>query len=118
MTAADKLTDHAYRVEIPRLPEHATGLEVDRISGLLGTLAGTLIDLVSQISDSDLSEVRRGVRIYNGRTVDITVWQFLLQHITHQTHHQGQISILLDELGVEHEFGNVFPLVPETTETS
>ncbi len=42
----------------------------------------------------------------------------LVRHITHQVHHQGQLSQLLDELRVEHEFGNIFPLLPDSTPSS
>ncbi len=38
--------------------------------------------------------------------------------MTHQIHHQGQLSQLFDELGIEHEFGTIFPLVPDSTADS
>ena len=118
LTAVNRLSGGKYCDDIPPLPEYSGELEVGRISEILDTLSEILIRLTDQIPESDLETLRRGVTIYNGRKVDITLWQFLLQHVTHQTHHQGQISILLDQLGLEHEFGNVFPLIPDATQTS
>ena len=118
LTAANRLSGGTYCTEIPPLPPYSEDLDVNRISELLGDLGRILIELSGQITTEDLTAVRHGITIYNGRTLDITLWQFILQHITHQTHHQGQISILLDQLGLDHEFGNVFPLIPDATQTS
>lgn len=77
-------------------------------------LAEKLAEVAGSITDHDLHVEKRNNRIYNGRTVDMSVWRFFLQTMTHQTHHQGQLSQLFDELKIEHEFGNIFPLIPDS----
>ena len=35
------------------------------------------------------------------------LWQLLMQWFNHQTHHRGQASIQLDELGIENDFSGL-----------
>jgi uncharacterized damage-inducible protein DinB len=35
------------------------------------------------------------------------LWQLLMQWFNHQTHHRGQASVQLDELGVENDFSGL-----------
>ena len=116
LNAIRNLSGGKYCTDLPPLLAYSDDLPVESISGFLSTLSGILADASASIAEEDLGIVGRGITIYNGRVIDISVWQFFLQHITHQTHHQGQLSILLDELGVEHEFGNIFPLIPDAPE--
>ncbi len=41
------------------------------------------------------------------------VGDVLLHIFNHATHHRGQISQILDEAGVEHDYSNVWPLLEE-----
>ena len=36
-----------------------------------------------------------------------TLWVALLHVFNHQTHHRGQIALMLDELGVENDYSNL-----------
>jgi uncharacterized damage-inducible protein DinB len=49
--------------------------------------------------------------MYDGSMATVSVWEVLLQHMTHQTHHRGQLSQVLDELGQAHDIGNIWPYV-------
>jgi len=40
-------------------------------------------------------------------TIERVLWQLLMQWFNHQTHHRGQASIQLDELGIENDFSGV-----------
>jgi uncharacterized damage-inducible protein DinB len=42
----------------------------------------------------------------SGRTARV-LWQLLIQWFNHQTHHRGQASIQLDELGIENDFSGM-----------
>ncbi len=39
--------------------------------------------------------------------IERVLWQLLLQWFNHQTHHRGQASKLLDELGVDNDFSGM-----------
>lgn len=40
------------------------------------------------------------------------VFRQILDHVfNHQTHHRGQVSQILDELGVEHDFSNILSVL-------
>lgn len=84
-------------------------------SEVLKELDEGLIDFVKNVTENDLILERKNTKIYNGRIIDISVWQYMTQHITHQIHHQGQLSQILDEMNIEHEFGSIFPFISEST---
>ena len=73
-----------------------------------------LICFINGVTEEELKLEKKNLKIYNGRIVDISVWEFITQHITHQLHHKGQLSQVLDELKIEHEFGNIFPYVRDS----
>lgn len=81
---------------------------------ILQELDECLINFINEITEDDLNIKKNNMKIYNGRVVDISVWQYMTQHITHQIHHQGQLSQILDEMKIEHEFGNIFPYVSDS----
>ena len=43
----------------------------------------------------------------NGEQRDSVVGHILLHLFNHQTHHRGQIALMLDELGVENDYSNL-----------
>lgn len=83
-------------------------------SAILKELDEELVNVINDLSDEQLKLERKNNRIYNGRKVDITIWEYMSQHIIHQTHHRGQISLILDEIGVENDFGNMFPYIKDS----
>ena len=87
---------------------------VSEASKLLNQLDNNLIEIADKIEEDDLYIEKKQIKIYNGRVLDMTIWKYFLQYITHQIHHQGQLSKILDELKIEHEFGNIFPLIPDS----
>ena len=73
--------------------EYDDELPVRSISTFLSALSRTPVAVADEMSQDDLHLVGRRVTIYDGRIVDISIRQFFLQHITHQTYHQGQLSL-------------------------
>lgn len=83
-------------------------------SAIMKELDEGLVDFINKVTEDELKLERKNVKIYNGRVVDISVWEYITQHITHQLHHKGQLSQVLDELNIEHEFGNIFTYVRDS----
>ncbi len=83
-------------------------------STIMQELDEGLIGFISEVTEDELKLEKKNLKIYNGRTVDMSVWEYITQHITHQLHHKGQLSQVLDELKIEHEFGNIFPYVRDS----
>jgi uncharacterized damage-inducible protein DinB len=69
------------------------------------------VEFSSQVSEDDLDLKINRLKIYNGRTVTVSIWEIITQHMTHQIHHRGQLSQVLDELKIEHDIGNIWPYV-------
>jgi uncharacterized damage-inducible protein DinB len=44
---------------------------------------------------------------YKGDDLENEVWKILLQWFNHQTHHRGQISVLLDMIGVNNDYSSM-----------
>ncbi len=63
------------------------------------------IDFVASLSDNDL---RVPVKLdwYSDRST-VPLYFFLNQIFVHGTHHRGQISQILDELKIEHDFSSI-----------
>ena len=67
-------------------------------------------DLIIQFAN-DLDESRFDSVIkyknYKGEDVEKEIWKTLLHWFNHQTHHRGQVSVLLDLVGVDHDFSSM-----------
>ena len=48
---------------------------------------------------------------YKGEHVEKILWQALLHWFNHQTHHRGNISVMLDFLGVDNDFSSLITRV-------
>ena len=114
LNAVRYISEGRYSRELPDLPDESVEYTIEELNTVMLRLSEIFRETAVSISDEDLNTKKEKVEIYNGRIIDISVWQFFMQHITHQTHHQGQISIILDELDIEHEFGNIFPLIEDS----
>jgi uncharacterized damage-inducible protein DinB len=64
-----------------------------------------LIRLVSTVSDADL---RARFSYHNSRGRQEKLLGHALLHLfNHQTHHRGQVSLILDEADVENDYSNL-----------
>jgi uncharacterized damage-inducible protein DinB len=52
----------------------------------------------------------------SGRTLNLSMGDVVLQIINHTAHHRGQLSQILDELGIEHDFGGILAFAEEVKE--
>lgn len=74
----------------------ACRLEVDR----------SIMDFIGERSETDFSSVIR-YKNYRNENVEKELWKILLQWFNHQTHHRGQVSVLLDMIGIENDYSSL-----------
>ncbi|MEN8904756.1 MAG: DinB family protein [Clostridiales bacterium] len=113
--AINKISDGKYFDSLIEAEEviNKTKDSFDEGKEILLKLGEKFENFVELVSVEDLA-MSKTMKIYNGRTLDMTTGKYIVQHITHEIHHQGQMSQILDEMGIEHEFGNVFPFIPDS----
>jgi uncharacterized damage-inducible protein DinB len=64
------------------------------------------VRLTNEIDEGRLNAVIR-YKNYKGEEVEKEAWKTLLHLFNHQTHHRGQVSVLLDLVGVDHDFSSL-----------
>ena len=65
-----------------------------------------MIQFVNELDESKLNSVVR-YKNYKGEDFEKEAWKTLLHWFNHQTHHRGQVSVLLDLIGIDHDFSSV-----------
>ena len=65
-----------------------------------------MIQFVNELDDHQTNSTIR-YKNYKGEAMEKELWKTLLHWFNHQTHHRGQISVLLDMVGVDHDFSSV-----------
>ena len=70
--------------------------EVDRV----------ILRFVNTLDESQLPPVLK-YKNYKGEEVEKEIWKTMLHWFNHQTHHRGQISVLLDLLEVDHDYSGL-----------
>ncbi len=64
------------------------------------------VDLIQSLSEAELSHPVE-LDWYDGKPAAVPLYFLAQQLAEHGTHHRGQISQILDELGVEHDFSGI-----------
>jgi uncharacterized damage-inducible protein DinB len=65
-----------------------------------------IIDYMNEISGNDLQkEIFRITK--TGEKITRLFWKALIHMFNHDTHHRGQISQILDELGIDNDYSNM-----------
>jgi|GEM_PF-1203808 len=79
---------------------HSLFKKRNEILQLRYVLDGDIQRLVSSISDfsSDFDIP------FGDRNLVLTAWKLILQWFNHQTHHRGQVSVLLDIRGIDNDY--------------
>ena len=65
-----------------------------------------IIQFANELDESKLDSVIK-YKNYKGEDVEKEIWKTLLHWFNHQTHHRGQVSVLLDMVGVDHDFSSM-----------
>jgi len=92
------LTEESYEVTAKSLEEVGT------LSMEYGKL---LAAFCATVSDSDLAGPKTKRLMRSGKTILVSMGDIMIQLVNHTAHHRGQLSQLLDELGVEHDIGGI-----------
>ncbi len=69
-------------------------------------LDDVIIQFVNELDEGKLASVIK-YKNYKGEDVEKEIWKTLLHWFNHQTHHRGQVSVLLDLVGVDHDFSSM-----------
>jgi uncharacterized damage-inducible protein DinB len=65
-----------------------------------------ILHFIEEIDEARLSSVIT-YKNFKGDEVEKELWKILLQWFNHQTHHRGQISVLLDMIGVNNDYSSM-----------
>ena len=65
-----------------------------------------IIQFINEI-DQNKMDMMMKYKNYKGEDVEKEIWKTLLHWFNQQTHHRGQDSVLLDMVGVDHDFSSV-----------
>jgi uncharacterized damage-inducible protein DinB len=67
-------------------------------------------NFIEELKEDDYSRILR-YKTYKGEDAEKEMWKVLMQMFNHATHHRGQISGLLDMLGVDNDYSAVLPRI-------
>ena len=65
-----------------------------------------IVRFIDELEGSKLSSVIK-YKNYKGEDQEQELWKTLLHWFNHQTHHRGQVSVLLDMVGVDHDYSSL-----------
>jgi len=65
-----------------------------------------IVQFIDELGDSQLGLMIK-YKNYKGENIEKEFWKTLLHWFNHQTHHRGQVSVLLDLLGIEHDYSGL-----------
>ncbi|MCL2129496.1 MAG: damage-inducible protein DinB [Treponema sp.] len=65
-----------------------------------------LIDFINALKDKDF-EAPVKIDWYKGKPPVVPLWFLLQQHVSHNIHHRGQISQILDSLKIDNDYSGI-----------
>ena len=65
-----------------------------------------LVDFVTALEDNDFQAPVK-IDWYKGKPPTVPLWFMLEQHISHNIHHRGQISQILDSLKIDNDYSGI-----------
>jgi len=71
------------------------------------TLDSAFLEMVGSLTDEDLKKTVSFIRPQFKLEYQLGV--FIIQYANHGTHHRGQISQILDEMGIDNNFSSIAP---------
>jgi uncharacterized damage-inducible protein DinB len=92
-----------------RLKEELKG-DYEKLFELRVTMDEEIENFVKELKDDDYIKMLR-YKNYKGEDTEKEMWKVVMQMFNHATHHRGQISGLLDMLGIDNDYSAVFPRI-------
>lgn len=74
-----------------------------------------LLEFAGTVTEADLAGPKFKRTQRSGKTYLVSVGDMMTQYMNHTTHHRGQLSQLMDELGLEHDIGGLVAYTEEVT---
>jgi len=93
------LTEEAFEVK-PQTLEDAVQL--------LAAYDAQLVAFSAQWTGSDATHPKKKRTLRNGSMVLVSISDLLTHYMVHTAHHRGQLSQILDEIGVDHDIGSLW----------
>jgi len=98
------LTEESYEI-------HARSLEETSLAAV--AYDKLYLSFSETVQEADLRGPKTERIMRNGKTYLLSISDILTQYQNHTAHHRGQLSQILDELGVEHDIGGVLVYAEE-----
>jgi uncharacterized damage-inducible protein DinB len=99
---------------------HTCILSRNQFSGKSGAVQSiydkNLLEFSEQLDEKDVTYPKTKRTMRNGRTFLLSISDLMTQYMVHTAHHRGQLSQILDELGIEHDIGSTFAFAEEVKE--
>lgn len=83
-----------------------SGPELKEMAEVCKKLDEASINLVSKLNSAEINSLI-AVDWFGGKPGKVPMGYLLHSFFTHGTHHRGQISQVLDEMGIEHNFSGI-----------
>ena len=85
-----------------------TELEGDykKIFGYRKQIDEVIVHLIEELDENKINSVFK-YKTFKGEDMENILWKILLQWFNHQTHHRGQISVLLDMIDVNNDYSSL-----------
>lgn len=80
----------------------------DAVTALQAQLDADFVVFANIFDERDLTRPKRLRTLRNGAVHRVSLADVLTQYLVHTAHHRGQLSQLLDELGLDHDIGSVW----------
>jgi uncharacterized damage-inducible protein DinB len=65
-----------------------------------------IVRFIDELDGAKLNSVIK-YKNYKGEDQEQELWKTFLHWFNHQTHHRGQVSVLLDMVGVDHDYSSL-----------
>ena len=98
------LTEEAFEVKPAHLAEASQfAADYDQL----------FVAFAESVTEADLAGPKTPRTMRSGKTFLLSIGEIVTQYMNHTAHHRGQLSQLLDELGVEHDIGGLLAYAEE-----
>lgn len=74
-----------------------------------------MIAFSQQVTQADWDGPKTPRTMRTGKTYRLSIGEVITQYQNHTAHHRGQMSQILDEMGVEHDIGGILAYAEEIT---